>query len=115
MAYNPQELEAQALKVINEKKLVFIDDVCSYLPCNRATFYNLGLDKLDSIKDALNQIKTQMKSGLRSKWYNGNNPLTQMALYKLIGTDEEYHRIANTKTENKTEIIGGLEIKIVRE
>jgi hypothetical protein len=24
-----------------------------------------------------------------------------MALYKLIGTEEEYHRIASTKTENK--------------
>jgi hypothetical protein len=24
-----------------------------------------------------------------------------MALYKLIGTEEEYHRIASTKTENR--------------
>jgi hypothetical protein len=49
----------------------------------------------------LEQNKVEVKSALRSKWFKGNNPLTQMALYKLIGTEEEYHRIASTKTENK--------------
>jgi len=115
MAYKTEELEAMALKVIKEKGLVFIDEVATFLPVSRASFYNHGLDKLDTIKDALNNAKINMKGGLRAKWYNGNNPLTQMALYKLIGTEEEYHRIANTKTENKTDITGGLEIKIVRE
>jgi hypothetical protein len=49
----------------------------------------------------LDKNKIEVKNGLRNKWYNGSNPLTQMALYKLIGTEEEYHRIASTKTENK--------------
>jgi hypothetical protein len=40
-----------------------------------------------------------------------------MALYKLIGTEEEYHRIASTKTENKNiniekPIFGGINLDV---
>ena len=43
-----------------------------------------------------------------------------MALYKLIGTEEEYHRIASTKTENKNinvekPIFNGLDLNVKNE
>jgi len=74
------------------------------LPISKQTFYEffkVESNELDNIKELLDKNKIEVKNGLRNKWYNGNNPLTQMALYKLIGTEEEYHRIASTKTENK--------------
>ena len=55
MAYNPKDLEIKALEAIEKNKLFFIDDVCAYLPCTRATFYNLELDKL-KIKNLINLI-----------------------------------------------------------
>jgi len=61
MAYNPKELEKKALEAIEKNKLFFIDDVIAYLPCSRATFYNLELEKLDTIKDALTKVKTEIK------------------------------------------------------
>jgi len=104
MAYNRVKIYEQALELIEKKKLFFIEDVVTLLPCSRSTFWEFFPDKsdeLDNIKELLDKNKIDVKNGLRNKWYNGNNPLTQMALYKLIGTEEEYHRIASTKTENK--------------
>jgi hypothetical protein len=104
MAYNRVKVYEQALDLIEKKKLFFIEDVVTLLPCNKTTFYDffkIDSNELNTIKEALDKNKIDVKNGLRNKWYNGNNPLTQMALYKLIGTEEEYHRIASTKTENK--------------
>jgi hypothetical protein len=104
MAYDRIKIYNQALDLIEKKKLFFIEDVVTLLPISKPTFYEffeVESNELNSIKEALEKNKIDVKNGLRNKWYNGNNPLTQMALYKLIGTEEEYHRIASTKTENK--------------
>ena len=104
MAYDRIKIYNQALDLIEKKKLFFIEDVITLLPISKQTFYEffkVDSNELDTIKEALDKNKIDVKNGLRNKWYNGNNPLTQMALYKLIGTEEEYHRIASTKTENK--------------
>lgn len=97
--YSTDELEAQALEEIVKRKLVFFDEIASYLPCSRATCYNHGLDKLDSIKTALEKNRVDLKAGLRKKWYEGDNATTQIALYKLIGTDDEAHRLNGSKHE----------------
>jgi hypothetical protein len=121
--YNRTKIYEQAQELIKTKKLFFIEDVVTLLPCSRSTFWDMFPDKsdeLDNIKDLLDKNKIEVKNGLRNKWYNGNNPLTQMALYKLIGTEEEYHRIASTKTENKNinierPIFNGLDINVKNE
>lgn len=120
MAYDRIKIYNQALDLIEKKKLFFIEDVVTLLPCNKTTFYDffkIDSNELNTIKEALDKNKIDVKNGLRNKWYNGNNPLTQMALYKLIGTEEEYHRIASTKTENKNiniekPIFGGIDLDV---
>jgi hypothetical protein len=104
MAYNRVKIYEQAIDLIEKKKLFFIEDVVTLLPISKPTFYEffeVESNELNTIKEALEKNKIDIKNGLRNKWYMGNNPLTQMALYKLIGTEEEYHRIASTKTENR--------------
>jgi hypothetical protein len=123
MAYDRTKIYQQALDLIEKKKLFFIEDVVCLLPCRKSTFYDLfpiDSNEMDTIKELLEKNKIEIKNGLRNKWYNGNNPLTQMALYKLIGTEEEYHRIASTKTENKNinierPIFNGLDINVKNE
>jgi hypothetical protein len=120
MAYDRIKIYNQALDLIEKKKLFFIEDVVTLLPCTKSTFYDffpIDSNELNTIKEGLDKNKIEIKNGLRNKWYNGNNPLTQMALYKLIGTEEEYHRIASTKTENKNiniekPIFNGLDINV---
>jgi hypothetical protein len=104
MAYDRKKVFEQAKEAITKYKLFFIEDVVAWLPISKPTFYDFfepNSNELNELKDMLEQNKVEVKSALRSKWFKGNNPLTQMALYKLIGTEEEYHRIASTKTENK--------------
>ena len=94
MHYDTKELEKKALSVIKKKKLIFINEVANYLPCSRATFYNQNLDKLDSIKDAIEKNKVDQKAGLRVKWYDSDNSSLQISLYKLISSDEERKRLS---------------------
>ena len=100
MSYNPKELEKQSLEAIDKNKLFFIEDVCAYLPCTRATFYNLELDKLDTIKSALLKVKTEIKVSMRSKWYKSENPTLQMGLMKLIASPEELKQLSMTHVES---------------
>ena len=99
MAYKTSQLEDQSLKVIKEKSLIFIDDIVVYLPCNRATFYNHKLDKLDTIKDALEFNKTETKIKLRTKWEDSDNATLQLALMRLICSDTERRKLAINYTE----------------
>jgi len=118
--YDRKKIYQQALDLLEKKKLFFIEDVVTLLPCTKSTFYDffqIDSNELNTIKEGLDKNKIEVKNGLRNKWYNGNNPLTQMALYKLIGTEEEYHRIASTKTENKNiniekPIFGGIDLDV---
>lgn len=102
MAYNKEDLEKESLEAISKYKLFFIDDIISYLPCSRTTFYNFGLDKLDTIKDALIKQKTELKVSMRSKWYKSDNPTLQMGLMKLISTDEELRKLSMQHNEHTT-------------
>ena len=104
MAYDQTEIEQLSIEAINENDLVFIDEIIPYIPCSRATFYNLGLDKLDTIKEALESKRIKIKSKLRKKWYDSDNATVQIALYKLIGTDEESDRINSQKIKSDQNI-----------
>ena len=94
MAYKYKNLEKKSLEAIVKYKLFFIADVCSYLPCHYATFYDLKLHESDAIKDALTKVKTDLKVSMRSKWYKSSNPTLQMGLMKLISSNEELKKLA---------------------
>lgn len=83
------ELLQKTVEIIKQKHLHFIQDVCNYLPIDRATFYNWGFDKSDIIRAALQDEATKLKEGLRTKWYLSDNSSLQIALYKLLATKEE--------------------------
>lgn len=93
MAYDNKKITAQALAAIEKHKLFFMEDVIAYLPCSRAHFYAHKLDKIDAIKDALSAQKTNIKVGIRAKLYNDTSATGLIALYKLIGTEDEVDRL----------------------
>ena len=97
MAYKKAELEAQALKAIKDNNLMFVTDVPAYLPCTTKTFYNKELHELQAIKESLEQNRVKTKNGLRAKWYKSDNATVQIALYKLIGTEEEADRLNGSR------------------
>lgn len=102
MAYDAGKLEEQALQAIKDNNLFFINDLTAYLPCSRQTFYTLGLDKLDTIKDALENNRLKTKNGLRSKWYKSDNATMTVALYKLLADDNERKMLSQQYTDLTT-------------
>lgn len=102
MAYSRKRLYEQALQVIEERNLFFIEDLVAFLPCDRATFYRKfpqGSDECDNIKRALETNKVRTKSAIRHRLFNMDNPTAQIALYRMIATPEERDAISTTKTD----------------
>jgi ACT domain-containing protein len=101
MAHDTKKLITQSLAAIEKYKLFFIEDVVAYVSCSRATFYNHNLDKLDTIKDALSKNKIDIKVSMRNKWYKSESATLQIALMKMIATDDEAHRLNGSRQEIK--------------
>jgi hypothetical protein len=100
--YEVEDLEKQAIAVIEAHKLVFIDEVCAYLPCSRSTFYEKELDKSDAIKSALHEVRTKKKLFLRTNWEESQNATLQMGLYKLLATPEELAALSMQNVDIKS-------------
>jgi hypothetical protein len=97
-----EKMIQKILQIINEYSITTIKGVAAYLPFTRATFYNNGFDKLDIIKDAIDNKKVELKESLRSKWFLSDNPTLQIALYKLLADETELKALNNSITvENK--------------
>lgn len=93
--YSTDELEKKSLEAIKQYSIHFIDDIFIHLPIARSTFYNHKLDKLDTIKDAIEENKIKLKTNLRKKWYDSENSTTQIALYKLLANQSELKALTN--------------------
>lgn len=102
MAYSRKRLFEQAMQVIEERNLFFVEDLVAFLPCDRATFYRKfpqGCDECDTIKRALETNKVRTKSAIRHRLFNMDNPTALLALYRMIATPEERDAISTTKTD----------------
>lgn len=97
MAYNKKKIFEQAKEVTVKNKLFFIEDIVSFLPCDKTTFYRffpVDCNEYNNLKELLEQNRTELKVSMRSKWYKSNAPALQMALMKLIATPEELRKLS---------------------
>lgn len=69
------------------------------VPYARCTLYNYNLDKVDKIKEKLEQNKINFKRLLRIDMRKTKNPTCLIALYKLLGTQEERDALNNAKID----------------
>jgi hypothetical protein len=96
-----KDYESDIIEIIKKHNIFNIVDIFSfYTGCSRATFYNNGLDKLDNILKALDDNKIKTKHSLKNKWLKSDNPTLQIALFKLIATDEERKALSTNWQEN---------------
>ena len=102
MAYDKIKIFEQAKEATIINKLFFIEDVVSFLPISKKTFYEffpLQSNELNELKDLLEINRTTLKVSMRSKWYKSNSPALQMALMKLICNDDERKMLSMTHTD----------------
>lgn len=115
--YDKKKLFKKAKKVAKEKELIFIEEIVSYLPMSKETFYKyypVGSDELDELKTIIEDNAVEIKSGLRKKWRESENPTLQIALYRLTSRPDEHkklnqayidHTTDGEKIDNKFEIL----------
>lgn len=90
MAKTKEAYEREILDVIKEDKLFTIEMIFSfYNGISRSQFYEINLNKSDTLLKGLNDNKNLTKHSLLKKWLYSDNPTLQIALYKSICTDEE--------------------------
>ena len=115
MTYNKKKIYETAVAAIEKNKLFFIEDVVAFLPISKKTFYQffpLESNESNALKELLENNKIIIKSSMRSKWYKSNNASLQIALMKMICSDDEAHRLNGSSI--KTDITsGGKEIQTV--
>jgi L-lactate utilization protein LutC len=102
MAYDKKKILEQAKAAIIKHKLFFTDDIIAFIPIARSTFYEWQMDKMDELKDLLEQNKTELKVSMRAKWYKSDAPVLQMALMKLISSPEEHRKLSMNHTDVTT-------------
>lgn len=95
--YNTEDLENTALDAIEKYMLTSVDDICAFLPCDRATFYTHKLDKSDKIKELVYVNKIKIKQGIKAKWYKRDNVQAEKYLYLLLANQDERDALNGVK------------------
>ena len=104
MAYDKNKIFEQAKELIIKHNLFFIEDVVSFLPIAKKTFYEyfpIDSNESNELKELLETQKIEMKVSMRSKWYKSENATLQITLMKLICTDDERKKMSVNYTENE--------------
>lgn len=88
-----KQYEQELLKVIQTKKIAFFDHCFAFTTFSRATAYNHDLDKLDTIKAAINSNRVSAKNYMLNKWIASNNATLQIAAFRLLADSEEHQKL----------------------
>jgi len=108
MAYDRDKIYEQAKEAIKKNNLFFIEDVVAFIPCGRSYFYEHfkdGMDKMDTIKEMLEENKIKTKSSIRAKLWKSNRASELLALYRLIATPEEHQKLNQSYVEQTTKVV----------
>jgi ATP-dependent exoDNAse (exonuclease V) beta subunit len=106
MAYDKAKIYEQAIKAIQENELVFVDEIASYIPCSRSTFYTLfpaESDELDNIKGIIEDVKIKRKAQIRKQLGKSEKAAELLALYRLLATPEEHRKLNQQYLEHSGE------------
>lgn len=97
--YDWVKLKEMALEAIPKHNLIFINEVCCYLPCTMSTFYLNKMNEDIDIIEALANNRVKIKIKIRKRWEDSENVTAEIMLYKLTADEEELRRLSVTKQE----------------
>ena len=92
--------EAGIIDTIKNNPIFSFNDIFVYYKaCSRATAYNHGLDKLDSIKEEIYSNRRKGVVSLKSKWLKSDNATLQLAAMRMICDPEEHKALNQNYTD----------------
>jgi hypothetical protein len=74
-------------------------DVLSF---SRPTAYNHNLDKLDTIKEAFEIIRSKATNYMLKKWILSDNATLQIAAFKIVASEDDHKRLNQSFVEQKS-------------
>jgi len=107
MGKTKEQHEKEITDIIVNNKIMCIDHIFShYLDLKPSQFYNLELQKSESVKDAIHRNKSKGASYLLNKFIASDNPTLQISAFKIICSDEQRKKLSMqfVESENKHEI-----------
>ena len=102
MAYKTKDLKKEALEEIVKNDVCFLEDLFNHTRFGHTVFYERKLNEDPDIIFALKQNRQSTKLTLREKMLGSESPAAWIALYKLLGNQDEYYRLANAELKIKT-------------
>jgi ketol-acid reductoisomerase len=93
--------EKELLEIIEDRKIMFFSHAFAYASFSPATAYNHGLEKLDTIKEALARNRASGVTYMLNKWIGSDNATLQIAAMRIIA-DEEIRRSLNQQYIEQT-------------
>lgn len=108
MKLKKNELEDMAIQAIKDNNIISVMELIPFLPISRTTFYYKGLDKLESIKDAITNERLCLKHKLKRKWADSDNATLQVALMKMISEEEEWMRLSSQRHQVEAPTTGSI-------
>jgi len=102
MPHDKVKIYNEALELSKKMGFFFVQDLIDYLTIGKTTFYTFfpeESDELNTLKENLFKNRINQKVHLRERLSEGNGS-ELIALYKLIGNDEERKALSTNWNEN---------------
>ena len=106
--------EKAILKIIKENNIVFIEHIWNYyFRLRKSQFYNLGLEKSEAIRDAIDKNRAKEVNKMLNNWLeNKKNSTLQIAAMRLICTPEQRQMLNQQYIEMKAEVAERRELSL---
>lgn len=102
LGFSTEQLQKQFLDQIEKNNYFFHSDIWQGYPMSSRTYYDhfpKDSPQWQVIDQALMANRQKTKVGIRAKWYRSEGATQSLALYKLIGTDEERKKLSQQYTD----------------
>ena len=97
-----EQHEEQILKLIIKHKIMKIQHIFQhYTDLGSAQFYNLELEKSESIKEAISTNKSKAISYMLNKWVGSDNATLQISAFKVLCEDEDRKKLSMQFVESE--------------
>ena len=110
-----EQHEKEILDVIVKHKIMKINHIFQhYTDLQHSQFYNLELDKSESIKEAISTNKSKAVSYMLNKWVGSDNATLQISAFKVLCEDEDRKKLSMQFVESEnTHQVKKFEVEII--
>jgi len=102
MGKTKEQHEKEILEIVIKNKIMKINHIFQhYTDLQHSQFYNLELDKSESIKEAISTNKSKAVSYMLNKWVGSDNATLQISAFKVLCEDEDRKKLSMQFVESE--------------